>query len=40
VVALGKVVSGLFTPDDELAQELQHAGEQSLDRVLAKLGTS
>ncbi|MCU4581947.1 leucyl aminopeptidase [Acinetobacter gyllenbergii] len=33
VVALGKVVSGLFTPDDELAQELQHAGEQSLDRV-------
>ncbi|MCH7308834.1 leucyl aminopeptidase [Acinetobacter sp. NIPH 1852] len=33
VVALGKVVSGLFTPDDELAQDLQHAGEQSLDRV-------
>ncbi|WP_332605846.1 MULTISPECIES: leucyl aminopeptidase [Acinetobacter] len=33
VVALGKVVSGLFTPDDELAQELQQAGEQSLDRV-------
>lgn len=33
VVALGKVVSGLFTPDDELAQELQRAGEQSLDRV-------
>ncbi|QHH93349.1 leucyl aminopeptidase [Acinetobacter gyllenbergii] len=33
VVALGKVVSGLFTPDDELAQELQYAGEQSLDRV-------
>ncbi|UUM27971.1 leucyl aminopeptidase [Acinetobacter colistiniresistens] len=33
VVALGKVVSGLFTPDDELAQALQHAGEQSLDRV-------
>ena len=33
VVALGKVVSGLFTPDDELAQELHQAGEQSLDRV-------
>ena len=33
VVALGKVVSGLFTPDDELAQDLQQAGEQSLDRV-------
>ena len=33
VVALGKVVSGLFTPDDELAQELLQAGEQSLDRV-------
>ena len=33
VVALGKVVSGLFTPDDALAQELQQAGEQSLDRV-------
>lgn len=33
VVALGKVVSGLFTPDDELANELQQAGEQSLDRV-------
>ena len=33
VVALGKVVSGLFTPDDELAQQLQQAGEQSLDRV-------
>ncbi|WP_288401543.1 leucyl aminopeptidase [uncultured Acinetobacter sp.] len=33
VVALGKVVSGLFSPDDELVQELQLAGEQSLDRV-------
>ncbi|USA46342.1 leucyl aminopeptidase [Acinetobacter sp. C26M] len=33
VVALGKVVSGLFSPDDELAQDLQQAGEQSLDRV-------
>ncbi|QNH51038.1 leucyl aminopeptidase [Acinetobacter venetianus] len=33
VVALGKVVSGLFTPDDELAQDLLQAGEQSLDRV-------
>ncbi len=33
VVALGKVVSGLFTPDDELAQALQQAGEQSHDRV-------
>ena len=33
VVALGKVVSGLFSPDDELVQELQQAGEQSLDRV-------
>ena len=33
VVALGKVVSGLFSPDDELVHELQLAGEQSLDRV-------
>lgn len=33
VVALGKVVSGLFSPDDLLAQELQQAGEQSFDRV-------
>ncbi|MAK31897.1 leucyl aminopeptidase [Acinetobacter sp.] len=33
VVALGKVVSGLFSPDDALAQELQQAGEQSFDRV-------
>ncbi|WP_130803557.1 leucyl aminopeptidase [Acinetobacter ihumii] len=33
VVALGKVLSGLFSPDDELATELLQAGEQSLDRV-------
>ncbi len=33
VVALGKVVSGLFSPDDALAQELQQAGEKSFDRV-------
>lgn len=33
VVALGKVVSGLFSPDDELALELQHAGEDAFDRV-------
>ncbi|NNP71891.1 leucyl aminopeptidase [Acinetobacter defluvii] len=33
VVALGKVLSGLFTPDDELAQEINVAGEESFDRV-------
>ena len=33
VVALGKVLSGLFSPDDTLAAELQQAGEQSFDRV-------
>lgn len=33
VVALGKVLSGLFSPDDTLAQELTQAGEQSFDRV-------
>lgn len=33
VVALGKVLSGLFTPDDELAQEINIAGEESFDRV-------
>lgn len=33
VVALGQVVSGLFSNDDELAQALQHAGQQSLDRA-------
>ena len=33
VVALGKVLSGLFTPDDALAAEIIRAGEQSHDRV-------
>lgn len=33
VVALGKVVSGLFSPDNELAAELIEAGLQSHDRV-------
>ncbi|PVZ87684.1 leucyl aminopeptidase [Serratia sp. S1B] len=33
VVALGKVLSGLFSPDDALAQELTQASEQSFDRV-------
>jgi len=33
VVALGKVVSGLFTPCDELAAELLAAGQQSGDRA-------
>ncbi len=33
IVALGKVLSGLFTPDDELANEINAAGEQSFDRV-------
>ncbi|AOA59622.1 leucyl aminopeptidase [Acinetobacter larvae] len=33
VVALGKVLSGLFSPDDELAAEISQAGEQSNDRV-------
>ena len=33
VVALGSVVSGLFTPDDELANELSAAGHTSFDRV-------
>ena len=33
VVALGSVVSGLFTPDDELANELSNAGHTSFDRV-------
>lgn len=33
VVALGKVVSGLFSNDDQLAQALTQAGEQSADRV-------
>ena len=33
VVALGKVVSGLFSGDEDLVQELHTAGEQSFDRV-------
>jgi leucyl aminopeptidase len=33
VVALGKVVSGLFSPSDELAQELLDAGQRSGDRA-------
>ena len=33
VVALGKIVSGLFSNNDQLALELQQAGEQSWDRV-------
>ena len=33
VVALGKVVSGLFTPNDALARELTEAGERSGDRT-------
>ena len=33
VVALGSVVSGLFTPDDELAAEITAAGQNSFDRV-------
>jgi leucyl aminopeptidase len=32
-VALGKVVAGLFSPDDELAAELQGAGQVLHDRV-------
>lgn len=33
VVALGKVLAGLFSPDDELANELVQAGQLSHDRV-------
>lgn len=33
VVALGKVVSGLFSPDDALAEEISQAGHDSFDRV-------
>lgn len=33
VVALGSVLTGLFTPDDELATELTQAGQTSFDRV-------
>jgi leucyl aminopeptidase len=33
VVALGKVVSGLFSPNDDLANALTEAGQQSNDRA-------
>ncbi len=33
VVALGKVVSGLFSPSDELAEQLLAAGQESGDRA-------
>ena len=33
VVALGSVLTGMFTPDDELAQEIETAGKTSFDRV-------
>jgi leucyl aminopeptidase len=33
VVALGKVVSGLFSADDALANDLLQAGQQSNDRT-------
>jgi len=33
VVALGSVLTGLFTPDDELATELNAAGQTIFDRV-------
>lgn len=33
MVALGSVVSGLFTPDDELAEEITAAGHTAFDRV-------
>lgn len=33
VVALGKVLSGVFSPDNELIHELEQAGETSFDRV-------
>jgi leucyl aminopeptidase len=33
VVALGSVLTGMFTPDDELAAELNTAGQTSFDRV-------
>jgi leucyl aminopeptidase len=33
VVALGKVATGLFSNDDELASELSDAGQQTWDRV-------
>lgn len=33
VVALGSVLTGMFTPDDELAAELNAAGQTAFDRV-------
>ena len=33
VVALGSVLTGLFTPDDELAAEITAAGQTAFDRV-------
>ena len=33
VVALGSVLTGMFTPDDELASELSIAGQTAFDRV-------
>ena len=33
VVALGSVLTGLFTPDDKLAAELEAAGQHCFDRV-------
>lgn len=33
VVALGKILTGAFSPDDELIHELETAGETSFDRV-------
>ena len=33
VVALGSVLTGMFTPDDELAQEIESAGKTAFDRV-------
>lgn len=33
VVALGSVLTGMFTPDDELAQELESVGKTAFDRV-------
>ena len=33
VVVLGSVLTGMFTPDDELAQELESAGKTAFDRV-------
>ena len=33
VVALGSVLTGMFTPDDELAAELNAAGQNAFDRV-------